>query len=242
MHGGDLHLHVDRCRAHVEGAAEDVGKAQNVVDLIGIIRASRRHDDVAAHGMRFLGRDLWIGIGHREDDRILAHRGDHVRRQRALGGQAKKDIGADHGFRQRAAVRLRRVRRFPLVHALGAALVDHALGVAQKHVVMGKPHRLDEIKAGDTGRARTVAHKPRALDVAPRELDRVQHAGGCNDRGAVLVVVEDRYVHQFLQALLDDETFRRPDIFKIDAAERGPKVTHSVDEFIRVFGVHFEID
>ena len=73
MHGGDLHLHVDRGGAHVERAPENIGEAQNVVDLIGIVRPARRHDDVAAHGMRFLWRDLGIGIGHCKDDRVFAH-------------------------------------------------------------------------------------------------------------------------------------------------------------------------
>ena len=36
--GGDLHGIVDGGRAHVERAAEDVGEAQDVVDLVGVVR------------------------------------------------------------------------------------------------------------------------------------------------------------------------------------------------------------
>ena len=40
-----------------------------------------------------------------------------------------------------------------------------------------------------------------------------------DDRGAVLVVVEHRDVHQFAQPLLDDEAVRSLDVLQIDAAE-----------------------
>ena len=50
----------------------------------------------------------------------------------------------------------------------------------------------------------------RRLDVAAGEVERVDQAGGGDDRRAVLVVVEDRDVHQLAQALLDDEAVRAP--------------------------------
>ena len=107
---------------------------------------------------------------------------------------------------------------------------------------MAHAHRLDQRGTGDGSSARAIDHDLDLIQLAPGQVASVEQARRRNDRGAVLVVVKNRYVHQFLQALLDDETFRRPDIFKIDAAKRGPEITHSVDEFIRVFGVHFEID
>ena len=76
----------------------------------------------------------------------------------------------------------------------------------------------------------------------PGEVHGVDHAGGGDDGGAVLVVVEDGNVHQFAQALLDDEALRRLDVLEIDAAERRPEKSHGVDEFVGVFGVDFEID
>ena len=50
--GGDLHLHVDRRRPHVERAAEDVGEAEDVVDLVRIVRAAGRDDHVVADRVR----------------------------------------------------------------------------------------------------------------------------------------------------------------------------------------------
>ncbi len=80
------------------------------------------------------------------------------------------------------------------------------------------------------------------LDVAAGQPHRVDHAGGGDDRGAVLVVVEDRNVHQLAQALLDDEALRRLDVLEVDAAERGAEVFDGVDEFFRVLGVDLEVD
>ena len=57
-HAGDLHLLVDRRRADIERAAEDVGKAEDVVDLVGIVAAAGRDDGVVAHRRDVLGRDL----------------------------------------------------------------------------------------------------------------------------------------------------------------------------------------
>src|SRR5262249_20524051 len=68
--GGDLHLHVDGGGAHVERAAKDVGKAEHVVDLVGIVGASGRHDGVAAHLRHFLGGGFTIGICHCGGDHV----------------------------------------------------------------------------------------------------------------------------------------------------------------------------
>ena len=123
---------------------------------------------------------------------FLRHRLHHVGRQRALGREAEEDVGAVQRLGQRARLGLDRMRRLPLVHAFGAALVDDALGVAQDDVFRRKAHRLDQLDAGDAGRAGAVADELGRLHVAAGDLQRVDQAGGGDDRGAVLVVVEDR--------------------------------------------------
>ena len=45
--GGDLHFLVDGAGPHIEGAAEYVGEAQDIVHLVGIVGAAGRHDGVA---------------------------------------------------------------------------------------------------------------------------------------------------------------------------------------------------
>ena len=70
----------------------------------------------------------------------------------------------------------------------------------------------------------------------------VDQTGGGDDRGAVLVVMEDRDVHHLAQPLLDDETVRRLDVLQIDAAEGRPEIAHAVDEFVDVLGADLQVD
>ena len=240
--GGDLHLLVDRRGAHVESAAEDVGESQHVVDLVGIVRAPRGDDCVAAGGAHVLRCDLGVGIGHGEDDRLGRHRLHHVLGDRALDREAEEHVGAFHGFFQRARLGADGVGALPLVHALGAALVDHALGVAQDRVLVRHAHRLHELDAGDRRGARTVHHHLDVLDVAAGEVQRIDETGGGDDRGAMLVVMEDRDVHQLAQALLDDEAFRRLDVLEVDAAEGRPEIAHAVHELVDILGVDLQVD
>ena len=170
------------------------------------------------------------------------HRADHGVGEGALGGEAEDDVGAGKRVGQRARIGLDGVRRLPLVHAFGAALADHALGVAEDDVVRRKAHRLDELDAGDAGRAGAVADELGALHVAAGEVERVDEAGGGDDGGAVLVVVEDGDVHQLAQALFDDEALGRLDVLEVDAAEGGAEIAHAVDERVGVLRVDLEVD
>ena len=73
-------------------------------------------------------------------------------------------------------------------------------------------------------------------------MDGVDHPGGRNDGGPVLVIVKDGNIHQFAQALFDDETLRRLDVFEIDAAEGWSEIANSIDELFGVFRTHLQID
>ena len=85
---------------------------------------------------------------------------DHLRCHRALGREAEEHVGALHRLGQRARLGLDRVGRLPLVHALVAALVDDALGVAQDDVLGLEADRAKQLEAGDAGGAGAVAHEP----------------------------------------------------------------------------------
>ncbi len=191
---------------------------------------------------RLLRRDLGVRVGHREDDRLVRHQLDHVLRQRALRRQAEEHVGPLQRVRQRARVRGRGVAGLPLVHALGAALVDHALGVAQQHVLGPHAHRLEQLDAGDGRGPGAVDHQPGVLQLALGEEARVDQAGGRDDGGAVLVVVEHRDVHQLAQALLDDEALGRLDVLEVDAAEARAEVAHAVHELVHVLRVDAQVD
>jgi hypothetical protein len=68
----------------------------------------------------------------------------------------------------------------------------------------------------------------------PTTSQRVEHRGADDDRGAVLVVVEDRDLHALAQLALDDEALRRLDVFQIDAAEGRLQRGDDVDQLVGV--------
>ena len=238
----DFHLHVDGFRAHVQRPAKNIGEAQHIVDLVGIIGPARRHDGVGTRRHRLFRRDFRVGICHGEYDRVLGHGFQHGWRQRALRGETVENIGAFERLRQRARARLDRVRALPLIHALDAATINHAFGVAERDIRRIKAERLGEIETCDAGGAGAVADEFRGFDVAPGQLQGIEHSRGRNDRRSMLIVMEDGNIHQFAQPLFDDETFRRFNILEIYAAECRPQIAHGADELLDILGVDLEVD
>ena len=59
-------------------------------------------------------------------------------------------------------------------------------------------------------------------------------AGADDDRGAVLVVVEDRDLHALAQLALDVEAVRRLDVLEVDAAEGRLERGDDVDQLVEV--------
>ena len=58
----------------------------------------------------------------------------------------------------------------------------------------------------------------------------------------MLVVVEDRDVHDLPELLLDDEAVGGLDVLEVDAAEGGRQIAHAVDEGVHVRRIHLEVD
>jgi uncharacterized membrane-anchored protein len=73
-------------------------------------------------------------------------------------------------------------------------------------------------------------------------LQRVEYRRRGDDRGTVLVVVEDRDLHALAQLLLDVEALRRLDVFEVDAAEGGLHACDRVDQRIGVGLVELDIE
>ena len=103
-------------------------------------------------------------------------------------------------------------------------------------------HRLDQLGAGDRRRAGAVDHHLDVGKLAAGEVAGVDQARGGDDRGAVLVVVEDRDVHPLAQGLLDDEAVGRGNVLEVDAAEARLEQRDRVDELLRVLGRDLDVD
>ena len=239
---GDFHLVIDGTGVDVQRATEQIRKAQNVVHLVRIVRTTGGHDGVRAHGVGVFGGDFGIGVGHRKNDRIVGHAEDHVLRHGTLGRHAKEHIRALHRVLKRTRIGFRGMGRFPLVHALGAALIDDALGIAHDTVVVLGTHRLDQFQTGDARRTRTVQNDLTVFDLFARDMQRVDQTRRTDHGGAVLVVVKDGNIHFLLQTLFDDETFRRLDVLKVDAAKGRPHQLDRLDDFLGVLGVQLDVD
>ncbi len=132
--------------------------------------------------------------------------------------------------------------RFPLVHPFGTALIDDPLSVAHDAIVMLCAHRLQQFQTGDACRPCPVQHNPAIANLFARQFQRVDEASRTDHRRAVLVIMEDRDVHDLFQALFNDETFRSLDVFKVDTTKGRPHQGNRLDDLIRVFGVQFDID
>ncbi len=100
---GNFHLLVDGGGAHIEGAAEDKGETENVIDLVRIVGTSGGDDGVVPHLFYLFRGDLRVRIGHGEDDRVFCQLPDHLSGKGPPGGKAEEDIGPDHGLVQGAA-------------------------------------------------------------------------------------------------------------------------------------------
>ena len=76
---------------------------------------------------------------------------------------------------------------------------------------------LSKFDASDRRGAGAVHHQFGFAQFAAGEMTGVDQAGGSHDGGAVLIVMEDRDVHELAKALLDDEAFRGLDVFEVNS-------------------------
>ena len=159
-----------------------------------------------------------------------------------FGRQAQHHVGADHGLGQGAERGVGRMGGLPLVHAVFAALVDHAVPVAD-HGVFGLHAR--RLHQGDGGQARRPGAGQHHLDLVQLlagDVDGVDQTGGRDDGGAMLVVMEDWDIQQVLKLALDDETFRGLDVLQIDAAPGVADVLDHGDELVGVGRLDLDVE
>ena len=88
----------------------------------------------------------------------------------------------------------------------------------------------------------TIQNHLDILHLAVCQMKRVYQTCRRNYGGAMLIIMKYRNIHNFAQALLDNETFGGFDILKINAAKRWPHQLDRSDKFIHLFCVNFKID
>ncbi|MNU62081.1 hypothetical protein D3C71_512970 [compost metagenome] len=148
LHGGHLHFLVDRGCAAIQRAAEDIGEAQYVVDLVREVRTAGADHRIRAGRTRRFRHDFRIGVGKRQDQRVFRHALQQFRLQNTGGRKAEEDVGAVDGFGQHTLVGLLGVNFLPLVHQLVAAVINEAFDVVDPDVFLLRAHGDQQVEAG----------------------------------------------------------------------------------------------
>jgi len=242
VHRGDLHLIGDGGRARIQRPAEDVREAQDVVDLVGVVRAAGGHDGVVADGLDFLGQDFRRGVGQRKDDRAVGHLGDHVGLEHAAGRQAQEDVRVGDHFGELALVGFLGELRLVRVHQFCAAFVHHARQIGHPDVLARQSELDQQLQAGQGGCASARGDELDVLDVLADDFETVEQGGAHHDGGAVLVVVEDGDLHPLAQLALDVEAVGCLDVLEVDAAEGGFERGDHFDQAIGVLLVDLDVE
>ena len=217
----NFHLDRDGRRTRVERAPEDIGEAQDVVDLVVVIGAASGDDRVITHRFDFFGQDFRRRIGQRKNQGLGRHRGHHVGLEHPTGREAQKDVRAHHHLAQGARAGLLGKDNLVLVHQLGAALVDNPGQISHKNVFAGNPQLHQKPQTGQGRRARTRGHQLDFFRVFADHTQAVENSRADHDGRAVLVIMEDRDLHALAQFALYIKTVGRFDVFQVDAAECG---------------------
>ena len=237
-----LHRFVDLARADIESAAEDVGEAEDVVDLVRIVGAAGADHRVRPRLEREFRHDFRVRIGERHHQRVARHLLEHLGLQHAAGRKAEENVGAGNGVSERARAGVASVDLLPAVHQRVATLVDDPLDVADDDVVSARAERDEKIERSERRCAGAGADDLDLADLLARQLKRVDDRRGNNDRRAVLIVVEDGNAHAGLRLLLDLETFGTLDVLEIDSAEGRLERDDDVDQLVDVQFRHLDVE
>ena len=242
LDAGDLHFLIDRRRADIDRAAEDEGEADDVVDLVRVVRATGRDDGIRPHRLHLFRQDLRRRVGEGEDQRLLAHLLDHVLGQHPRRGQAEEDVGAGDHVGQRARIGLLGIARLARIHQLLAAFIDHADDVGDGDVLDLHAEIDQQVEAGERRRAGAGGDQLHLVDLLAHHLQAVQHRRADDDRRAMLVVVHDRDLHARLELAFDLEALGRLDVFQVDAAEGRLQAGDDVDQLVGIGLVDLDVE
>ena len=235
--GGHFHLLVDVAGADIEGAAEDAGECQHVVDLVGeVAAAGGHHAGTACLGV--IGEDLGGGVGAGEDDGVLCHGLHHLRGDGTGSAHTDENVGAHQHVGQTAGLLLQVGHLGHLlldpVEVL-TACVDSALAVAHGDVPESGGEQ--QLHDGYGSGACAGGDHLHVFFLLANHLQGVGEAGQGDHGGAVLVVVEDGNVALLLQLALDLEAAGRGDILQIHAAKAAGDVIDGLHELVHVLGL-----
>ena len=191
--------------------------------------------------MCFFRQDFGVGVGQGKHHRLVGHALHHGRAHQIGTRHTNKDIRTIHCLGQRAQFGFA-CKRFLEGVEVGAIFVHHPFGIDEKYVALFCAHRNQQVHRGNTGSAGAQTDNFCGFQGFPLNGQGVDQPGANDDGGAVLVVVEYRNVETFAQRRFNFKAMRRGDVFEVDPAERGGDGFNHLDEFLRRFDRHFDIE
>src|SRR5690606_347173 len=123
-----------------------------------------------------------------------------------------------------------------------AAEIDEAFDIMDPDVFPACAQQDEQVETGEGGGTGAGCDDLDVGQVLAGVFEAVEDGGGDDDRGSVLIVVEDRDVHLLAQAAFDLEAFRSLDILQIDPAEGRLQRRDSRDHRLDVIGVDLDVE
>ncbi len=217
----------------VEEATEEAREREDVVHLVRVVAPAGPEHVHLGRGERRV--DLRLGVRHGEDDPRPRHRAQGFQGEELRAGEADEDVRVLHRVGDGAGRRL----RVELLHhgaflavEVGAAEVHDAVPVAEPE--MCDARAVEEPRGRDPSRPRADDDDPELVESDVADRGGVPERGVHDDRGAVLVVVEDRDVEPLPELALDVEAGRRGDVLQVDPAEVRRHAHDRVDDLLGI--------
>ena len=120
--------------------------------------------------------------------------------------------------------------------------MDDAVAVGDPDVLLRHTEVDEHVHARDAGGAGTGMHDLDLIRLLADYRECIDEGGAEDDRGTVLVVVEDRDLHALAQRAFDDEAFRCLDVLEVDAAEARLETGDDVDQLLRIRLVDLDVE
>ncbi len=131
--------------------------------------------------------------------------------------------------------------RFPLVHIFFTPTVNDAAAINDDSVFVANAQSFDQAQNGQTSGTSTRKNNLGLFKFSPCQVKRINQTGCCDNGRAVLIIMKHRNVEFITQPLLDNETFRRADIFQVYTPKCVPYSAYAFYKFLRILFFNFDI-
>ena len=208
-----LHLFVDFWRSCVERPSENEREAHHVVDLVWIVRSTCCENGIWTDFLCLIRCYLWLRVCHSKDNWFLCHLRKVLTLQCTCSRNSNEDVSANKGILESPCISFQREFFFLWVHTCCSTLVDHSSCIAYRDILLLDTVIAHELDASNASCTCSVQHDFGCGWLPPCDLHRTDKSSQANDRSSMLVIVEDRDVHELLEFLFHIEAVRSLDVF-----------------------------